>query len=85
MLKLKELRLKRGFTQQKMADLLNINQGAYSQLENERYIMNVQMLNKLADILECTTDELLGRTGSHDILEKNWQTIDNLLKGKSKD
>jgi DNA-binding XRE family transcriptional regulator len=82
MLKLKELRMKKGSTQQDIANFLNISRQAYYQIENEKYVINVKTLSKLADFFECTTDEILGRPESHNILEKNWQTVETLLKEK---
>jgi len=70
MLKLKEIRESRELSQVFMAKALNISTSGYSQLEKEKYKMNVDMLGKLADILECSTDEILGRA-VHDILEIN--------------
>jgi transcriptional regulator with XRE-family HTH domain len=70
MLMLKEIRKNRGYTQEKMASFLNMTQAAYSKLEREEYKMNVEMLCKLADILVCSTDELLNRDVKR-ILELN--------------
>lgn len=78
MLKLKYFRKQKGFTQQEIANLLNISHSAYNQIENEKYVININMLCKLADILEVTTDQLLNRPTSHQILEQNWKTIDNI-------
>ena len=76
--KLKEIRVEKGLTQQDLANLLNISRQALSQIENESYKINVNMLCKLADILEVTTDDLLGRPDSHKTLEQNWKTLDNI-------
>lgn len=70
MLKIKEIRKSRGFTQKDMASFLSMSQGAYSQIENEKYKINVDMLCKIADILECSTDSILGRNAK-EILTKN--------------
>ena len=58
--KLKELRKKKGYTQEKMSNLLEIGQSAYAQWENGRTQPNIEQLVKIAQILETTTDELLG-------------------------
>jgi transcriptional regulator with XRE-family HTH domain len=68
----------RGYTQVQMASLLSMTQSAYNQLENEKYKINVEMLCKLADILNCTTDLLLGRI-TESILEKNKDYYEKLL------
>lgn len=85
MLKLKEIRIKRRLTQQNMADLLSISKQAYGQIENERYKINIHMLAKLADILSCTTDELLGRSESHEVLKKNWNTYKQIINKKNQE
>lgn len=86
LLKLKEIRKKNNMTQQEIAKLLNISRQSLSQIENERYVINVNMLSKIADILNCTTDELLGRDENNkDILDKNWNTIDRIVNKKSQD
>ena len=59
--KLKELRKKKGYTQEKMSNLLEIGQSAYAKWENGRTQPNIEQLVKIAQILETTTDELLGR------------------------
>ena len=61
MKKLKELRKKKGYTQEKMSNLLEIGQSAYAKWENGRTQPNIEQLVKIAQILETTTDELLGR------------------------
>ena len=61
MKKLKELRKKKGYTQEKMSNLLEIGQSAYAKWENGRTQPNIEQLVKIAQILETITDELLGR------------------------
>lgn len=80
MLMLKVIRKNRGYTQKMMASFLNMTQAAYSKLEREEYKMNVQMLCKLADILECSTDNLLGREAKQ-VLSKN-SLLYNILDKK---
>lgn len=82
---LKELRKERGLTQQMMANLLQMTQAAYSKLEREEYKMNIEMLGKLADILECTTDDLLGRKESHTVLNRNAKFYNDMIKKENQD
>lgn len=77
MLKIKEIRKQRGYTQSFMAEKLSMTQGAYNQLENEKYKMNIEMLCRLADIFECSTDDILGRNVKR-ILEKNKSYYDDV-------
>ena len=44
-----------------MSNLLEIGQSAYAKWENGRTQPNIEQLVKIAQILETTTDELLGR------------------------
>lgn len=59
---LKELRKDKNLTQEDMAKLFNIKQSMYSMYESGRRTMKIEMLCKLADILETSTDYILGRT-----------------------
>ncbi len=60
--KLKILRKrKKGYTQEKISNLLEIGQSAYAKWENGRTQPNIDNIIKLANILDTTTDELLGR------------------------
>ena len=85
MLKLKEIRKSKGFTQEYMAKQLNITNGGYSQIENEKYTMNISTLSKLADILECSTDEILGRPEVEEVLKKNAIKYFNMMVNKDQD
>lgn len=67
--KLKELRKKKGYTQEKMSNLLEIGQSAYAKWENGRTQPSIEQLVKIAQILETTTDELLGINKS---VTSNW-------------
>lgn len=82
-MKLKELRLEKGYTMQQMADLLDISQPGYSQIENENYMINIDMLVRLAEILECTTDEILD-FDLKAVLERNKETYTKLLEQAKK-
>ncbi len=59
---LKELRKDKGLSQRDMAKLFNISQTMYSMYESGRRTMRIEMLCELADILETSTDYILGRT-----------------------
>lgn len=45
-----------------LAEKIGVVQGAISLYENGMRTPSVEVLTKLADVLQCTTDELLGRT-----------------------
>ena len=59
-MKLKELREEKNLTQSQIADYLNIKQNTYSQYENEKRQLPIDVLIKLAKFYKITTDYILG-------------------------
>ncbi len=59
--KLREMRMKRGFTQQNMADKLGISLNAYQKYEQAERSPSLDCLVLIADILDISTDDLLCR------------------------
>ena len=59
---LKELRRDKHLTQLDMAKHFGISQTMYSMYESGRRTMKLEMLCELADILETSTDYILGLT-----------------------
>ena len=59
-MKLKELREENGFNQTQIAEYLNIRQNTYSQYENEKRQLPIDVLIKLAKFYKVTTDYILG-------------------------
>lgn len=59
---LKSLRKELGFTQNQLADLLNISQQTYSDYENCKTEPTTDTLVKLAEIFDVTIDELVDIT-----------------------
>ena len=58
---IKQLRLRRGITQEAMAQHFGISPQAVSKWENGYTLPDILMLCALADYFTVTTDELLGR------------------------
>lgn len=58
--RLKEKRLEKGITQQEIADKLHVNRVSYARWENNSREPNFKNLIELANLLETTTDDLLG-------------------------
>ena len=56
---IKEYRIKRGYTQEQIAELLNIKQNTYSNKENGKRTFTIEEIRKLKRILNTTYDELL--------------------------
>lgn len=59
---LKELREKKGITQQQLADTLNLSKNAISHYEKGINMPNLDTVQKIADIFDISVDYLLGRT-----------------------
>lgn len=60
--RIKELRIRRGLTQDQIAAKLNMNRANFSHYERDTASPPSEMLGKIADILNTTTDYLLGRS-----------------------
>ena len=56
---IKELREESGLTQQTVAEYLNVKQNTYSQYENEKRQLSIDMLIKLAFFYKVSTDYIL--------------------------
>ena len=62
--RLKEVRNTRGYTQKAMAERLGIQETSYQHYEYGKREPNHEITIKLADILEVSTDYLLGRVNA---------------------
>lgn len=65
---LRLLREERGFSQQKLADMLNISQQAVFKYEKTSNEPDISTLIRIADIFDVTVDYLIGNS---EIREKN--------------
>ena len=59
--RLRSLRMKRKYTQQNMADMLQVSLNSYQKYEQAERSPSLDTLVKIADILNVPTDYLLGR------------------------
>ena len=59
--RLKELRLQHGFSQEELAELIGIKQNSYSDWENGKSKPNYEKLEKIADFFSVSLDWLFGR------------------------
>ena len=59
--RLRKMRMKRGFTQQVMADKLQISLNAYQKYEQAERSPSLDCLVRIADTLDVSIDYLLGR------------------------
>ena len=60
-IRLREIRIKRGFTQQNMADMLSLSLNAYQKYEQAERSPSFDCLVAIADILDVSLDYLFGR------------------------
>lgn len=61
-MRLKDLREDNDVKQKQLAEYLNIKQNTYSQYENEKREIPIEMLWKLADFYNTSVDYIIGRT-----------------------
>lgn len=59
--RLRAMRIKRNYTQPQLADLIDVALRTYQGYEGETRSPSFETLTKLADILDVSTDYLLGR------------------------
>lgn len=60
-MEIKKIRESRGMRQYELANRMGVKQASVSAWESGRAMPSAENLLKLADILECTVDALLGR------------------------
>lgn len=73
--RMKELRVRRGLTQEQMAEKLGITRANYNKYERDKVVPPSTMLSVIADLLGTTADYLLGR-------EDEVMRFDDLKKGE---
>ncbi len=59
-MRLKEIRRARGMTAAEVAREIGVTQAAVANWENGRRSMNIDTMIRLAEVLECTPNDLLG-------------------------
>ena len=74
--RLREMRMYRGLTQQKMADLLNVALRSYQCYEGGSRSPSYDLLIQIGDILDVSIDYLLGRD---DFLKSHGVSVDEFL------
>lgn len=60
--KIRNLRISKGLTQERLGELLNLAESTISLYESNRRSPDYETLNKIADFFGVSTDYLLGRT-----------------------
>ena len=59
---LKELRMKKGISQQQLADIIGVSQQSINKYENHRSEPQIAVLADLADYFETSVDYLIGHS-----------------------
>ena len=59
--RLRQQRKEKGYTQQQMAEQLMVHRTTYTKYELDVVEPSLTILCRIADVLACTTDALLGR------------------------
>ena len=75
-IRLREMRMKRGFTQRHLSDLLGIAIRSYQCYETGTRTPNYELLTRIADILDVSIDYLFGRD---DFLKAHGVSVDEYL------
>ena len=86
MSRIKELRKASGYSQQKLAQILNVHQTAISQWETERTNPDIDIASQLSDLFDVSLDYLLGRTEKQSSYDSSlYERIQKLIdeSGKS--
>lgn len=60
-MEIKKIRVSRGMRQYELADRMGVKQASVSAWESGKAMPSAENLLKLADILDCSVDVLLGR------------------------
>lgn len=76
MLKLKQIRLSKGLTQQDIAKILGVSHQTAAKYEVEQVKLNHQQIIKLCLELDVTPDELLGFKEAYDKYTKYLESLD---------
>ncbi len=59
---LKKIRQEHDMTQEELAKKINTSRSNIANYENDKNMPSIEVLNKLSEILNCSTDYLLGKT-----------------------
>lgn len=56
---IKNIRMSKGLTQDDLAKAVNVQRTTVTMWETNRSLPNIIMLKKIAEVLDCTVDDLL--------------------------
>jgi transcriptional regulator with XRE-family HTH domain len=69
--RIKQIREEKGYTQQQMADLINMHRSNYSKMESGQREISIDALQKVAKHFSLTLDELVNAKGKIPVEEKS--------------
>ena len=56
--RVQEMRIKRGWTQQELADAVGVSRQSINSIERDRYVPSLPLALTFARIFRCSTDEI---------------------------
>jgi len=68
--RIKELRIKKNMTQMNLADMIGVSYQAVSNWERGNAMPDISKLSELANIFECSIDDLLGESRETKVIKK---------------
>lgn len=71
---IRKIRLKRGYNQEQLAELASLNRVTIAKYESGKVEPGAQALSRIADALEVTVDQLLGRETEENETENKQST-----------
>lgn len=81
---LKKIRQDNQITQEELAKKINTSRSNIANYENDKNMPSIEILNKLSEIFNCSTDYLLGKTDVRNPRQKIDDVLNEAMIGMSK-
>lgn len=81
---LKKIRQENQITQEELAKKINTSRSNIANYENDKNMPSIEILNKLSEIFNCSTDYLLGKTDVRNPGQKIDDVLNEAMIGMSK-
>ena len=81
---LKKIRQDNQITQEELAKKINTSRSNIANYENDKNMPSIEILNKLSEIFNCSTDYLLGKTDVRNPGQKIDDVLNEAMIGMSK-
>lgn len=72
-MRLKQVRVEHGYSQEQIADVLGVARNSYTMMESGSRGISADKLVKLANFYRCSTDELLGSQYFYEVISLGGQ------------